>query len=81
MGYGRPQQNGKNISGGWHSKLGVEPPNPPGNFHPAYANAICRMPSKINYVDKAKNLVVMATSLERSKNYFRLIIYSRSFPV
>jgi len=23
VGYGRPQQNGKNISGGWHSKLGV----------------------------------------------------------
>ena len=23
-----PQQNGKNISGGWHSELGAEPPNP-----------------------------------------------------
>ena len=23
------QQNGKNIGGGWHSELGVKPPQPP----------------------------------------------------
>jgi len=28
-----PQQNWKNISGGWHNELGVERPPTPGNSH------------------------------------------------
>jgi len=31
-----PQHNGKNISGGWHSELGVETQPSPGNSHPAW---------------------------------------------